>query len=326
MPTVLLQGQLFPSEIKQLKQEFLRYDFFDLNDLPIEELPAAARQSTEIYYGQQLPKDALEQLSALHWIHIPSPSLQGVPLDEIYRRGSLLLTNTLGSSVQQVAEYAMGGLLYFAKNISLWQGMKRDNKEKIWKSPHRESIWTLENKIFLQVGLARLGTEITKKANDWGMRIWGVQEKKTFHPHCQKTFSKDELQHVLPLSDIVSVCLPRRRKYHHWFKEEQFNLMKSGSILIVLGHGSAIDEAALVLAAETGKFRGIVIDAFEKAPLPSNSPLWNLPNTLISPEVAFLPYDTQKRTSFRLFRHNMRQFVRGNYTDMKNVISRLDET
>lgn len=93
--------------------------------------------------------------------------------------------------------------------------------------------------------------------------------------------------------------------------------MKQGSILIVIGSGG-VDADALAQIAESGKFRGILIDASYQTPLPATSPLWNIRNIIITPEVASRPKSTE-RQAFRTFLYNLRQYLHGNFQDMRNL-------
>lgn len=152
------------------------------------------------------------------------------------------------------------------------------------------------------------------------MRVWGVQKHRSFHPHCHKVLSTQELHSVLPAADVVCLAIPRGEQREKWFKREEMELMKNDSILVIIGSKTIIDENALAgVSKKTGKFRGILLDAFYQIPISPSSELWSIPNIIITPEVAPRP-KTSKNEAFRLFRHNLRQYVHSNLTDMKNVI------
>jgi phosphoglycerate dehydrogenase-like enzyme len=97
--------------------------------------------------------------------------------------------------------------------------------------------------------------------------------------------------------------------------------MKEDSILLSIGSSTVFDENALVQVAKTGKFRGILLDAFYQMPIPATSPLWKIPNVIITPDVAQRPKSTQ-RQAFRLFLYNLRQYVHGNFKDMRNLVDK----
>ncbi len=67
----------------------------------------------------------------------------------------------------------------------------------------KETMWTLQNRILLQVGLGEVGSEIVRVGQNLGMKTWGVQQTRTFHPYCDKTFSSLHLHSLLPTADVV---------------------------------------------------------------------------------------------------------------------------
>ena len=87
---------------------------------------------------------------------------------------------------------------------------------------------TLQNKVLLQVGLNRIGTEVARRARQMDMQVWGMQELRGFHPYCQKTFSLKEAHAVLPQADVVCVSVAKGKELHHWIQLEELELMKQG--------------------------------------------------------------------------------------------------
>ena len=239
-------------------------------------------------------------------------------MKEIQQQGNILVTNTRDENLPQMGEFAMSAVLAFAKNLFHWWEIKQF-PALLWDSKWRHSMWTLKDKVFLQVGLGKPGTEIARQAGLMGMKVWGVDQNASFHPYCTKTFPFTDLLKLLPLVDVVSTCLPREREYHQWLKQEHFEAMKEDSILIVIGSSKLVDENALAEVAKTMKFRGIAIDGQHQLPIAQNSPLWKIPNILITPEIAPRP-KTKDTQSLRLFRSNLRQYVHGNYSDMRNLV------
>ena len=86
--------------------------------------------------------------------------------------------------------------------------------------------------------------------------------------------------------------------------------MKPGAVLINVGRGAVIDELALVQALREGKLSGAALDVFATEPLPSESPLWDLPNVLLTPHTAALSIRENERI-VQLFVKNLRRYIRG---------------
>ncbi len=274
----------------------------------------------EILYGRSLSEEELASATRLKWIHIPSIDIHGFPLHEMRKREEILLTNSKGQNVSQIAQFVMGGILLFAKQFFHWPKATRDPKE-FWDWPLKETLWDLREKLLLQVGLGEVGTAIVKLATSFGMKSWGVRRERSFHPYCQKTFTPENLRSVLPVVDIVVIALPMLGKLDPkpQFGKKEFSLMKKDSILIVIGSSEEIDEAALAEEAKRGKFRGILLDSFRNPPPAKDSPLWKIPNALLTPSVAPLPESTAP-IAFRLFRKNLRLYVPGKINEMVNRV------
>lgn len=320
MNIVLIQGQLTADEIHQLLNEFPQFLFLPLGETAFRALTPEQWKNVEILYGSRLILDDLAKAQHLRWLHSPIPNLNRICLDELDKRGNILVTFTQEEGAQQIGEFVMAGILAFAKQLILWRDAD-DNPQTLWDSKWRDAIWTLSHRTLLQIGLAKAGTEIARQGRQMGMRVLGVQRERTFHPYCQKTYPMTDLHALLPEADVVSICMARGKPFHESHKailrQEELQLMKKGSILSIAGSG-LVDAKALSETASTGKFRGILLDASYQTPLPASSPLWQIPNIIITPEVAPRPKLTE-RQGFRTFLYNLRQYLHGNFRDMRNL-------
>jgi phosphoglycerate dehydrogenase-like enzyme len=322
MNIVLLQGQLTLQEIDQLFKEFPQYLFLSLNEAAFRNFSPEHWSRLEILFGSRLRKEELAEAHQLRWIHCPTPQLNRLCLEEIEKQGNILITYTPDENIPQIGEFAIAGILAFAKNLFQWYEADKF-PSLLWDSKWRDSMWTLKDKCLLQIGLGKVGTEIARRAQGLDMKVWGMQQHVSFHPYCHKIFSVKELHSILPVVDVVSLSLSRSKEFHHWLKKEELELMKEDSILILMGPSSWLDEQALAEVAESGKFRGIVIDSSYQLPISLQSVLWKVPNLLITPEVAPRPKSTE-RQAFRAFLYNLRQYVHGNFKDMKNMIDKKE--
>jgi D-2-hydroxyacid dehydrogenase (NADP+) len=320
MNIVLLQGQMTLQEIDQLLKEFPQYLFLSLSESAYKGLSKEHWSRLEILYGARLTKEDLREAHHLRWIHCPGPHLYRLCMDDIEKQGNILVSNTLDENIPQMGEYVMAGILTFAKNLFEWKELKQ-KPASLWNSKSRDTMWHLKNKTLLQIGMGKVGLEIAKRAHTFGLKVYGMDHQKSYHPYCQKTFSFEDLSLILPESDVVCLSLARGKEYKHWFQEEQLKLMKEDSILIVIGSSDIVDEEALAKIAKTGKFRGILLDANYQTPLSPSSILWEIPEILITPEVAPRPKSIERR-SFRIFLYNLRQYTYGNFQDMRNVVEK----
>ncbi len=312
MPSIFFQETLPFDELAAVSQEFPHYDILTECETP------SAWSSIEILYGSRLDEEQLRAATRLRWIHSPNADTDALCMPEIRNQGNIIITLSKGQNVPQMAEFVIGGILAFAKQFFHWHEVPREPAE-FWNWPLKETIWTMQKKTLLQVGLGEVGSAIVKMANSLGMKTWGIRRQLSFHPDCKKTFPLANLHSILPVVDVVAVALPKTRTEEVVFGIEEFNLMKRDSIFIVVGWGGAVDEEALAKIAKTGKFRGILLDAYSRPPPPQNYPLWEVPNAILTPSVASYPI-SEEHMSFRLFRRNMRVFVAGKINEMKNLV------
>lgn len=320
MNIILLQGQLSLQEIDQLLKEFPQFLFLSLTESTYKNLTPAHWAHLEILYGSRLTEQELELAPQLRWIHSPIPLLNRLCMDAIEERGNVLVTNTIDENIVQMGEFVIGGVLCFAKNLFLWRDLKA-HPHQVWNSKGRDTLWTLSNKTFLQIGLGKIGTEITRRAREMNMKVFGVEQESSFHRYCHKSFSQADLNTVLPLADVICIALSKNKPHRNLLEKEELELMKDDSILIILGSGEIVNEEELVRLTLLGKFRGIILDAYYQLPVPPTSPLWQIPNLIITPEVASRPKAIE-HLGFRTFLYNLRQYVHNNFRDMRNVIEK----
>lgn len=320
MNIVLLQSSLSEDQIHLLTTEFPQYLFIAPKELEYKNLTDEIWGRIEIIYGNRLTAEDLKKASQLKWIHSPSPNVNPLCINEIEKRGNIIVTRTKEENTQQISEYVMAGVLSFSKNLFYWKTLNHD-PSALWSSKQRNTLWTLQGRTFLQIGLGVVGSEIAHLASQLGMNVWGLQERHSFHPYCRKIFVRGELHALLSMADIVCLALPREWQKEQWLKKTEFELMKEDSILVIIGPKNIFNEEALAaIAHETKKFRGILLDLDYPEPLSLHSKLWGTPNVIITPEIAPRPKLTEKE-AFRLFRHNLRQYLHGNFTDMLHIVS-----
>lgn len=317
--SILLQVGLRPWEIEQLHREFPQYKTLISQDITGTNITDQDWQHVEMIYGSRLTSQQLAHAPVLRWIHSPTLSLKRLCLDEIASQGNILVTTASEENAAQIGEFVLGAILAFSKHLLNWQSAMRF-PNVLWESKWRDSMWALPKKMMVQVGLGKAGTEIARCAGLMGIQVWGVQEKRTFHPHCHKTVSFDRLNGILPTADIVCLCLPRQESHKDLFRTEQLQLMKEDSILIVIGSHDSVNADDLAVVAESGKFRGILFDAQHRPPIPLKSPLWQVPGILITPDVSARPR-AAGRQAFQIFHYNLRQYLHGNFDSMRNRIS-----
>jgi len=118
------------------------------------------------------------------------------------------------------------------------------------------------------------------------------------------------LAEMLPACDYVVLALPHTPATHHFVDEAALRAMKPSALLVNIGRGALVDEAALAHALREGWIAGAALDVFEQEPLPADSPLWKMENAIISPHIAgFTPHYDERAAA--LFAENLRRYLAG---------------
>lgn len=325
-PRILLPGQnnaliQFPleeQEIKQLTKEFPELNFVPYSKLAVD-IPQEIWGETEIFFGERLSENNLAQAKALRWIHTPSSFIQSLSIKEVKSRENILISFTPETNTFQIGEYVIASVLAFAKNLFHWKATDQFPL-LIWDSKWRNNMWSLKDKVFLQIGLGKSGLSIAERASLAGMKVWGVDKIVSTYPFCQKTFSYNQLHELLPRADVVSLTIPFGTEAIDWkIGKKELALMKNDSILSILGTSHHIDEDALHEFSTFGKFRGILLDAYYQTAISPASKLWSIPNILLTPGIAPRPKNPD-REAFKVFRFNLRQYLSGNFYDMEHLV------
>ncbi len=303
MTTLLLRNPPTKKQLTDLIQEFPQCEVLNGWEGDIRE---EVWRRCEIVYTDHITAHELEIAGQLQWIHTPQSYFEGVSLKELRLRDRLLCTNTRGQNVLQIGEYVLGATLGFAKNLFLWTGDRP--KEDL------PPMWTLDGRIFLQIGLGLAGTEITRRMRNEKMRVWGLAAESSFHPHCERTFAFSELHSLLPAVDVLCISLQRGTPPEVKIGKREIELLKKGALVVCVYSEQAVDFHALADRVRAGDLRGVVVDASNRG-----SPLAGLPQVLLTPDIATHPESTDP-TGFHTFHFNLRQFLHHQHYAMKNII------
>ena len=185
------------------------------------------------------------------------------------------------------------------------------------------------------VGYGSVGREIARVAHTFGMNVLaakrdvrqpadpdgylipdtGDPEGVYFH----RLYPPEALVTMVRECDFVVLTVPLTESTRNMVNAEVLTAMKPSAYLINVGRGGVVDEAALLSALQSGEIAGAAMDVFEAEPLPADSPLWKLPNVIISPHVAgnMLDYDDK---AARLFTENLKRYLARK--DLLNQVSR----
>jgi phosphoglycerate dehydrogenase-like enzyme len=191
-----------------------------------------------------------------------------------------ILTNASGVHAVPISEHILAFLLAFARHLP--QAIRAQD-ERRWDRGNDTHAFELCGKTMLLVGVGAIGRRTAQIAAALGMRVLGVRRDASKNvPGIDQMLGPDDLETALPEADFVVLTMPLTEETRDMFNERLFEKMKSTAYLINIGRGGTVDESALVRALLSGQIAGAGLDVFATEPLPPESPLWGLPNVIVT--------------------------------------------
>jgi len=250
----------------------------------------------------------------VRWVHSRSAGLDRILFPELV--GSAVpLTNGSGVFSASLGEFALGAILYFAKDF---RRMLRNQEAGRWEQFDVDEI---SGQTVGIVGYGDIGRAVASRAHAMGMKVLALKRHPpaSTDPLVDRFYASRELDSMLAASDFVVVCAPLTRETHHMVSDAALAAMKPNVVVINIGRGPVIDQAALVRALTQNKIRGAALDVFEQEPIPPEDPIWKLPNIFISPHCADHTRDWLDQ-AMRFFLEEYERFRTGQ--PLKNVVEK----
>jgi D-3-phosphoglycerate dehydrogenase len=199
------------------------------------------------------------------------------------------------SNMISVAEHAMFMLLALSKNVFYYDDFAR---KADWTTRWDIRAWDLSEKSLLVIGYGRIGSKLVKRALAFDMDVY------VYDPYVDETTIKksgahyvDDFKSILPQMDAVTLHCPKTKETTDMFSAEEFDAMKSTSILINCARGGIVNEKALYDALTNNKIRSAGLDVYDDEPSTSSNPLFGLSNILLSPHIAGVTQEATIRMS-----------------------------
>ncbi|HEX8433054.1 MAG TPA: D-2-hydroxyacid dehydrogenase, partial [Longimicrobium sp.] len=255
------------------------------NEVSDETLQAAG--TAEAYFGYGLSEALLAAAPRLRWAHSAAAGV-GNSLSPGLRQRDIVFTNSAGVYAEPMADTVLGGVLHFARGLDFavrFQAEQRWEREP-WHaadSPVREV-----SQLTLGIhGLGGIGLASARRALALGMRVVATRRRPAPAPDGIELLTGDDaLPRLLARSDVLLVTVPATPATLGSIGPRELELLPPNATVILVSRGGVVDEAALIEALRGGGVRGAALDVFTEEPLPETSPLWGLPNVLITPHIS----------------------------------------
>ena len=175
------------------------------------------------------------------------------------------------------------------------------------------------------LGMGRIGQDIARKAKAFDMEVICVTRAAApAVPEIDRVVPREKVDEVLPSADVVMVAMPLDAGTQGFLSAEKIALMKETAVFVNISRGKVVDEVALARALAEGRIMGAGLDAFAREPLPADSPLWDLPNVLMTPHVGGNGGRELWRRLRDLVRDNTRRYLSG--APLNHVVRTPDGT
>jgi phosphoglycerate dehydrogenase-like enzyme len=264
----------------------------------------------------QLLRDVFAMCPNVRWVHSRSAGLETVLFPALVE-SPVPLTNGRGVFSQTLGEFALGAILYFAKDF---RRMNRNQEAGRWEP---FDIVEIAGQTVGILGYGDIGRAVAARVNAMGMRVLAVKRRGPSPDHAdplvQRVFPSSGLMEMLAQSDYVVVATPLTDETRGMIGERELRAMKPNAVVINLGRGPVIDEAALVRALAEKRIKGAALDVFDDEPLPAGHAFYGLENVLLSPHCADHTPDWIEQ-AMRFFLAQFERFSTGK--PLENVVAK----
>jgi len=268
--------------------------------------------------GWPFPLDLRARSPRLKWFHQRPAGASNLLRGDLWGSDVKVTTTRGFGSTLAMAEYAVAGILHFAKDLP--RAIEGRASAAFDHRAYRPLL--LEGKTACVVGAGGIGLEVGRLCAALGMRVVGTRREARASEKLPSGFSRlgsaGDLDQFLPESDFVVICCQWTPETTHLFNKDRFALMKAGAILVNVARGEIVDEAALADSLDQGRLRGVVLDVYDgEFERPPPARLWQDPRVLITPHVSGAS-DEFRHGAIDLFCDNLRAYLDGR--ELRNVI------
>jgi phosphoglycerate dehydrogenase-like enzyme len=252
----------------------------------------------------ELLESAWDRAERVRWVQSASAGVDTLLFPALVE-GDVVVTNARGVFDEAMAEYTIGAMLAFAKDLI---GTIDRQREATWEYRYSEP---LAGTRLLVVGAGSIGSAVGRLGAALGMRVEGIA-RRAREPDgvFERIGGPADLLGRLGEADWVVDVLPHAPPTDRVFDARAFAAMRPTARFVNIGRGGTVDEEALVEALDRGAIAGAALDVFSVEPLPEGSPLWGMPNVIVSPHMSgdLLGWE---RAVVDVFRANLDRWLAG---------------
>ncbi len=300
---VVLAGNVEQSFVNELRGAFPGVTFAVAQS--VEDQKREVRDA-DVYFGFPT-REVFLAARKLRWIQCPGTGIDQITSIPEIVNSDVVLTNARGPHANPMADHAMGMVIALAHNF---RDLLEDQKAHRWEAgKYAARMAELGGSTMGILALGDIGMAVARRAHGFGMEVYAVDIKpRPAPPEVRAIWGMEKLDDLLGMSDWFVVTAPLTAQSRGLIDRRRIGLLKPGARVIVVSRGGIVDEVALAEAIRSGRVAGAGLDVMAQEPLPKDSPLWDLPNVILSPHVSALTpqmYDGRRQ----IFKENLRRFL-----------------
>lgn len=271
--------------------ERLRREFPDVAfDSPRDQAEVdRALPEAEVVLGWAVRPENFRSAKHLRWIQVTAAGVGHMLFPEMVE-SDVVVTNGRGIHAVAMAEHTIGVILAFVRKLHLArdeQHRKHWTQKELWADT--PAFGELGGRTLGLVGLGSVGEEIAVRARALGLGVIAVRKHPRPGPGpADEQWGPERLGDLLARADFVALAAPLTAETRGLIGREQLARMKPGAVLVNLGRGGLVEEDALIESLRAGRIAGAALDVFREEPLPASSPLWEMPQVILTPHVSGL--------------------------------------
>ncbi len=266
----------------------------------------AAVDKADVLFGGILRPDLVEKAGRLKWFQTNSAGVENVASPELADSG-ITVTNMSGAHATQISEHALAMMLAFARDLPR---AIRAQDSGDWLGFDMKTF-ELDGSVLAIAGLGDLGGALADKAKALGMVVLATKMRVTTKPvSVDEIYGPEGLDEIIGRADFVADTLPLTPHTRYAFARDQFRRMRPSAYFFNVGRGGTVNQDDLIAALESGEIAGAGLDVTEPEPLPAESPLWNMPNVILTYHSSGTSPNVMER-HYQIFLDNLERFEHG---------------
>ena len=287
--------QLTPAQIDHIEAAYYSRDIWEGTE------KSALSPAAQAFWN------IIDNTQNVKWIAVYSAGTDQQRYQNAMKRG-MRLTTGAGAQADAVGLAAVAGVLALARGIPYWLNAQQRRE---WSPLRGKDVPAdIPSQTAVIVGMGYIGTVIARVLHAAGMKTIGIRRTAGAQEHFDQVLPPAALDSLLPACDWLVIACPLTPDTRNLIDARRLALMKPSAAIANIARGEIIDEAALAAALKAGRLRHAYLDVFHTEPLPTESPLWDLPNVLISPHNAGASTGTYAR-GVEIFLRNLENYLRG---------------